>query len=134
MLNDKNLPLSRGPANLTYLTQITGRLFLLIFFCNFKIFSLQRFKTYIGERLSQLLQLLATEYMVRVRYSVTARNLSALQNTLTASEIHKFSSPMGAGTFPLKIRRSECEAVLSQPFRADVKFGGVIPPLPHTSL
>jgi hypothetical protein len=78
---------------------------------------------------------ITTGYELGGRASIPgrARNVSLLYSIQTGSKAYPASSPMGAGnTFP-GVKRLGREADHSPPSSSEVKNGGAIPALPHTS-
>jgi hypothetical protein len=72
--------------------------------------------------------------MARVQFLVGASNFSMLHSVQTSYGGHTTSYSMGTrGYFSRGIPQIGCEADDSPPPSAEVKNGGVIPPLPHMS-
>jgi hypothetical protein len=71
--------------------------------------------------------------MVGVRFPVRTRELSLLYSIHTDSGANPASYTMGTGGPLPAIKRPEREADHPLPSSAEVKNGGAIPPLPHTS-
>jgi hypothetical protein len=73
-------------------------------------------------------------WTVGVRFPAGASDFSLLHSVQTGSGAHPYSYPIGtAGSFG-GIKRPGREADHSPPFSVEVKNGGAIPQLPHTSL
>jgi hypothetical protein len=66
--------------------------------------------------------------MARVRFEAWVRDYSLLNSVQIDSGANTDSYTMSAGAISLR-----CEADHSPPYNAEVKNGGVIPSLPHTS-
>jgi hypothetical protein len=73
------------------------------------------------------------ERRIGVRFLAGARKFSLLYNVHRGSESYPASYPMGTGVDSAGVKRLRREADHSPPSSAEVKNGGSIPPLPHTS-
>jgi hypothetical protein len=62
-----------------------------------------------------------------------AINSSLLHNVQTGSEVHPASYTRVLSAVSPELKQQGCEANNSSTSSAEVKDGGVIPPLPHTS-
>jgi hypothetical protein len=82
---------------------------------------------------AQSLKRRVTSWTAGVRFPRGARNFSLLCSVQTGSGVHPVPYPVGIeGSFPT-VKWSESEADHSSACSAEVKNGGVIRPLPHTS-
>jgi hypothetical protein len=83
--------------------------------------------------IAQLLYRRGTGWMAGVRFLAEATDLYATSQRLTTSGAHPASCPMGPGAPSRRVNLLDREVDHSPPSNPDVKYGGVIPRLPHTS-
>jgi hypothetical protein len=76
-----------------------------------------------------------TDYNLDDRGSISsgARDCSLSHSVPTGSGVHLSSCPVGTGPLPSRLKLPGREADLSSPSGAEVKNGGAILPLIHTS-
>jgi hypothetical protein len=75
---------------------------------------------------------MAKVWTTEVRFPAGERDISLLHSE-TGSVVHPASYPMGARNSFLGGKAAGGEPDRSPPSNAEVKNGGAIPPLPHTS-
>jgi hypothetical protein len=69
----------------------------------------------------------------RIRLPIGERDLSPLHNVQTGCGVHPALYTMGTGAVSPGVKRQGHEADHSAPSNAEVRNGGAIPSLPHTS-
>jgi hypothetical protein len=94
----------------------------------------QQASSHSGSRISQAIQRRATGWTAGVRFPREAKDFSLLRTPQTGSGAHPASYSKGSGGSFLGPKRLGLEANHSPPPNAEVKNGGAVPPLRHTSL